>query len=404
MSKHLQRLFDPDPPMALRLAAAVCVAEPAAPGNRTLHLPWATLVKLFAAVVAGWAIVRLWPSVQLFLISVLLAVALSPIVDGLERRGSRADEPCLSWRSPSSCPRGVLLLRPSAAHRTGLRSLEEPAPFQERAREAAGRRGPRPRASSFRSWICRVPRIRRPAREAPDLGPEGSRGGGGTPDRGGPQSLSPLRRQEGRGLAPRLRATRAPAAHGRHGPGGLRGRAGVHDRPDDHFGALFGLHVRRPDGPQRPRRASARALRRPLRRDSGGGNLGGDGGGIALRADGEPLGRADRLRPLRLLPPLRGVHPRPAALWKPPEALDADGAPRDPGGRNARRRDRSRPRAADRRGLSRLREALARRLPAPRRAWRTTGPSATPTERRARPSWTRSCRGAAPGKWSERRG
>ncbi len=52
-----------------------------------MHLPWATLVKVFAAVLAGWALVRLWPSFQLFLIAVLLAVALSPIVDGLETRG-----------------------------------------------------------------------------------------------------------------------------------------------------------------------------------------------------------------------------------------------------------------------------------------------------------------------------
>jgi predicted PurR-regulated permease PerM len=55
--------------------------------HRNVRVPWATLVKILAAVVAGWAIVRLWPSVQLFLISVLLAVALSPIVGGLERRG-----------------------------------------------------------------------------------------------------------------------------------------------------------------------------------------------------------------------------------------------------------------------------------------------------------------------------
>ena len=54
---------------------------------RDMHVPWATLVKIFAAIVAGWALVRLWPSFQLFLISILLAIALSPIVDGLETRG-----------------------------------------------------------------------------------------------------------------------------------------------------------------------------------------------------------------------------------------------------------------------------------------------------------------------------
>lgn len=55
--------------------------------HRDVHVPWATLVKVFAAFVAAWALLRLWPTVQLFLISVLLAIALSPIVDGLERRG-----------------------------------------------------------------------------------------------------------------------------------------------------------------------------------------------------------------------------------------------------------------------------------------------------------------------------
>lgn len=54
---------------------------------KDLHVPWVTLAKLLAAVLAGWAIFRLWPSLQIFLISVLLAIALSPIVDGLERRG-----------------------------------------------------------------------------------------------------------------------------------------------------------------------------------------------------------------------------------------------------------------------------------------------------------------------------
>ena len=43
-------------------------------------------MKILAAVAVGWAVVRLLPSIQIFLISVLLAVALSPIVDSLEKR------------------------------------------------------------------------------------------------------------------------------------------------------------------------------------------------------------------------------------------------------------------------------------------------------------------------------
>lgn len=53
---------------------------------REVVVSWPTLMKLFAAVVAMWAVVRLWPPFRLFLLSILLAITLSPVVARLEKR------------------------------------------------------------------------------------------------------------------------------------------------------------------------------------------------------------------------------------------------------------------------------------------------------------------------------
>jgi predicted PurR-regulated permease PerM len=50
-------------------------------------VPWATLLKLAVAVLAGWMCVRLWPAGRLVVFAGLIAMALSPIVRFLERRG-----------------------------------------------------------------------------------------------------------------------------------------------------------------------------------------------------------------------------------------------------------------------------------------------------------------------------
>lgn len=50
-----------------------------------LRIPWATLIKIGVAVLAGWACVRLWAPVEMLLFASLIAVALSPIVAALER-------------------------------------------------------------------------------------------------------------------------------------------------------------------------------------------------------------------------------------------------------------------------------------------------------------------------------
>jgi predicted PurR-regulated permease PerM len=55
--------------------------------NVRLHLPTATVVKVLLTLIVVWAGLRLWPQFVLLLISLLLAVALHPVVASLERRG-----------------------------------------------------------------------------------------------------------------------------------------------------------------------------------------------------------------------------------------------------------------------------------------------------------------------------
>ena len=50
------------------------------------HVPWATLLKIAAAVLAAWVCLRLWPTVELLLFAGLIAIALSPVVRTLEKR------------------------------------------------------------------------------------------------------------------------------------------------------------------------------------------------------------------------------------------------------------------------------------------------------------------------------
>ena len=52
-----------------------------------IHLPTRTVVKVLLTLVIVWAGLRLWPQFVLLLISLLIAVALHPVVASLERRG-----------------------------------------------------------------------------------------------------------------------------------------------------------------------------------------------------------------------------------------------------------------------------------------------------------------------------
>jgi len=52
-----------------------------------IHLPTRTVVKVLATLLLVWAGLRLWPPFVLLLISLLIAIALHPLVTALERRG-----------------------------------------------------------------------------------------------------------------------------------------------------------------------------------------------------------------------------------------------------------------------------------------------------------------------------
>jgi len=52
-----------------------------------IHLPTRTVVKVLLTLIVVWAGLRLWPQFVLLLISLLVAVALHPVVTALERRG-----------------------------------------------------------------------------------------------------------------------------------------------------------------------------------------------------------------------------------------------------------------------------------------------------------------------------
>jgi predicted PurR-regulated permease PerM len=72
-----------------------------------LHLPTATIVKTLLAALLVWMVLRLWPEVVFLTISLLLAVALEPLIAWLGRRGL--------GRGPSVVLVAVLMLAAIAA-------------------------------------------------------------------------------------------------------------------------------------------------------------------------------------------------------------------------------------------------------------------------------------------------
>ena len=52
-----------------------------------IRVGWSTLLKILAAVLAAWVLVHLWTGIEILLVAVLFAVALSPSVDWLEAHG-----------------------------------------------------------------------------------------------------------------------------------------------------------------------------------------------------------------------------------------------------------------------------------------------------------------------------
>jgi predicted PurR-regulated permease PerM len=57
------------------------------PQRTELHIPTATIIKLLVAAIIVWVGLKLWPEIVLLLVAIVLAVALEPVVDWLDRHG-----------------------------------------------------------------------------------------------------------------------------------------------------------------------------------------------------------------------------------------------------------------------------------------------------------------------------
>lgn len=57
------------------------------PQQMDLRIPTLTIVKIALSLLVAWALLRLWPEFVLLLFGVVLAIALHPVVDWLERKG-----------------------------------------------------------------------------------------------------------------------------------------------------------------------------------------------------------------------------------------------------------------------------------------------------------------------------
>jgi len=57
------------------------------PQRTEIVIPTTTILKLIAAAILIWATLQLWPQLLLLYLSIILAVALEPVVDWLDRHG-----------------------------------------------------------------------------------------------------------------------------------------------------------------------------------------------------------------------------------------------------------------------------------------------------------------------------
>lgn len=81
------------------------VAIEAAPPQRLeIHIPWLTFIKVFAALLLGYAIYVLWPLLLLIFLALFLAVTLHAFVDWLDKKGIR------HWLSLTMVISGLLAL------------------------------------------------------------------------------------------------------------------------------------------------------------------------------------------------------------------------------------------------------------------------------------------------------
>src|SRR5580692_3128762 len=61
--------------------------SPSPPACVRLEMPWLTILKILSAAALVWIWLQVWPIVMVVLVSLVLAVALEPIVEWLERHG-----------------------------------------------------------------------------------------------------------------------------------------------------------------------------------------------------------------------------------------------------------------------------------------------------------------------------
>jgi predicted PurR-regulated permease PerM len=71
----------------MKKVAADSMALEESPRRVELHVPAATILKVLLTALIVWAVLTILPELLLFFVAILLAMTLSPIVSGLERRG-----------------------------------------------------------------------------------------------------------------------------------------------------------------------------------------------------------------------------------------------------------------------------------------------------------------------------
>ena len=71
----------------VRIPAPAPVENPARDPRVELHIPFTTILKVLLTATLVWAVIRLVPELLLLLFALLLAMALSPVVEWFERRG-----------------------------------------------------------------------------------------------------------------------------------------------------------------------------------------------------------------------------------------------------------------------------------------------------------------------------
>ena len=283
----------------------------------TSHLPTRTVVKVLLTLIVVWAGLRLWPQFVLLLISLLLAVALHPVVTSLERRGLGRGA-VVGLMTLAMCAVAAVLITvvfTSLAEQLSKLVQDFPA-----LRDRVDQRLPAhyPTLKRVVREIFALPsspevaaQLKRPLA----LGTVALSGDGVDLLHDHRDDLPAARRQAPVRVAHRLHPARAPRAHGGHRRRGLPGRLRVRARAGDLLAAVHRVLRHRAVGAGRAGGRSARASWPGLCDvipvvgvDPG------DGAGGAAGADRVADDRGDRARLLRRLSRRRELLHRAAHL------------------------------------------------------------------------------------------